>query len=143
MSIFTLQSNIYIKAIWEILETISGILAFYNKIADLNDGLNFPFFRWIEGGFRGIPEDVYTFSDIMATASRLTVNSICSFDSAIASGGGSPNDLRNYWTYDHEILPDVELSEEARNQKKKLTQLDWSVNYRPKYRKSRFLNCNI
>ena len=41
------------------------------------------------------------------------------------------------------FLPDVKLSKEARNQKKFLTQLDWSVNYRPKSRKTRFLEMHL
>ena len=40
------------------------------------------------------------------------------------------------------FLPDVKYSEEAQNQKN-LTKLDWSVNYRPKSRKTRFLEMQL
>ena len=41
------------------------------------------------------------------------------------------------------FLPDVKLSEEAQNPKKNLTKLDWSVNYRPKSRKTRFVEMQL
>ena len=69
---------------------------------------------------------------------HLTVHGICLFWllNDIWRGGGW--DLRNYKSYDHEILPDIGIHKGARNQKKILTYLAWFVTYRPKSRKSRY-----